>query len=261
MFMVRKNKILEVLEKIKTEKIQPEARWKILWKNYLFWGVWGGMLFLGAVFFSLIILNFLDLGPEIFYLMNFPLGRIIHLLMATTPFVWLGLVLIALFSGLLALRKTKWGYRYNLLLITSLSVLAISLLGGVLHFSKFNQRVGGRFYQNIPREESWAFPAGKRWRLPEDGFLGGKVLEIKEDFFLLEGFNREVWEISFDNKTDWRVARPLKKEAMVGVLGEKIGEKKFKAILIKEFFPREMPFHNDWRLGGGMSRHFPSERR
>ena len=247
--MFEKDKIGQVLEKIKTEGIRPEARWKMNWKNYLFWSVWLAMLFLGAIFFSLIILNFLDLGPELSHLLNFPLGRSMHLLMMTTPFVWLGLVAVALISGLLAFRKTKHGYRYNLLLITSLSVLAVSLLGGALHFSQVNQKIGGRFYQKMPEEErGWAFPMGRRWQLPEDGFLGGRVLEVRQNDFLIESFKKEEWDIIFNEKTSWEGGHFLEKGKMVGIVGEKIGDKEFEADLIREIFPKGEFFHDENRM-------------
>lgn len=248
---MEKNKISEIMEKIKVEGIQPEAKWKINWKNYLFWTIWGGMLFLGAGFFSLIILNFLDLGPDFFHLFNFPLGRIMHLLMMTTPFVWLTLVGIALISGIMAIRKTKWGYRYNLLLITSLSVLAISLLGGFLHFSKVNQRLGGRFYQNFQQpEKDWAFPMGNRWKLPEDGFLGGRVLEIREGSFLLESLEQERWEVFFGEDKKTELKKIIQTEMFVGLVGEKIGENQFEVEFIREIPRNGKPF----RDGRGMER-------
>lgn len=248
---MEKNKISEIMEKIKAEGIQPEAKWKINWKNYFFWTIWGGMLFVGAGFFSLIILNFLDLEPDFFYLINFPLRKLIHFLMMTTPFVWLFLVGVALISGIMAIRKTKWGYRYNLLLITSLSVLAISLLGGVLHFSKFNQRLGDRFYKNFQKtKKDWFFPMGNRWKLPEDGFLGGKILEIRKNSFLLENLDKERWEIFFKEGKQEELEKIIRIEMFVGLVGEKIGEKQFKADFIREI-PQNRKFFHD---GRGMER-------
>lgn len=252
--MKKKNQIGKIMEKIKAEGIEPESKLSINWKSHLFWLVWGGMLFLGAIFFSLIILNFLDLGPEISHLFDFPLGRLMHLLMMTTPFVWLSLVLIALGSGLLALRKTRRGYRYSLLLVTSLSVLAISLLGSILHFSRFNQRIGGHFSQSAgePRKD-WAFPMGNRWKLPEDGFLGGKILEIEVDSFLIESFARERWEVFFDEKTEKIFSWPLAVGMSVGLMGEKTGEKQFKADFIREL-PAGGPVGRGGRGMGRMER-------
>lgn len=249
--MTKDNKIGEIMEKIKSEKIAPESKLAVNWKSYLFWLIWGAMILLGAIFFSLVILNFFDLGPEIFQLFDFPLGRLMHLLMMTTPFVWLGLVLVALVSGLLALRKTKRGYRYGLLLVTALSVLFISLLGGLLHFSKFNQKIGGRFYQNETGPgQRWAFPMGGRWRLPEDGFLGGSVLEARESSFLLESLDQERWEVFFDQETKKEINWPLEVGIRVGLMGEKSGEYQFNAKFIKELPERNFSGHG----GPGMER-------
>ena len=230
----------QVIQKIKSEGIAPESRWAVNWKNYLFWTVWSLMLFLGAAFLSLIVLNFFDLGRDFFGFLDLPPARWGRLLMLTTPFVWLGLAAVALISGILALRKTKWGYRYNLLLITSLSVLAISILAGLLHFSNVNRHLGGSFYQHrMEPGREWAFPAARRWRLPEEGFLGGRILSIGGESFRLEDFDKQTWEVILTLQDGQPPISPLSEGMYVGLTGEKIGQRLFRAELIKEILLRK----------------------
>ena len=211
----------------------PESRWKLNWKSYLFWLAWGGTLFLGALFFSFIIFNFLDIRPEIFH--HLRLGRFIFLLAMTAPYLWIGLSVLALVSGFLAIRRTKRGYRYSVLFATSLGVLIISILGITLHMSRINEGVRGSVFRGIPGQRNLAFPIEKRWSRPDGRMLGGEISELQPDYFMLINFEDEIWEVRYFPDTEMKIDKPLEEGMKVGVIGEKVGDRKFRAEFIHSF--------------------------
>lgn len=228
-----------IIEKIKKEKIVPESKIFLNWKSYLFWAVWVFTLFLGAIFVSFIILNLLDIHPIIFRKLG--LGKVFFVFARTAPYLWIILALLALVSGFMAIRKTKRGYRYSIISITSIVVLSVAMLGAFLHLTKINRHLGDRIFIERGMSRDIAFPIERRWRSPEFGMLGGEVVLIKNNSFDLRGFNDEIWEVYYSDGTDFRT-KDFGMMMMVEVLGEKMEERKFKAFIIQPFpFERVLP--------------------
>ncbi|HBI17046.1 MAG: hypothetical protein UR60_C0034G0004 [Candidatus Moranbacteria bacterium GW2011_GWF2_34_56] len=226
---MKNNYAQKIIEKIKQEKIVPKSRFFLNWKNYVFWLIWLSTLFLGAIFFSFIILNLLDIHPLV--IRQLGLGKIFFILARTAPYLWIFLALLAGISGFMAIRKTKRGYRYSVLFITSIGVLFISMLGAILHMSKVNRNMGGKIFIKNRISREMAFPMEKRWRHPEEGMLGGQIIEIKERAFDLRGFNGKIWEVHYSDGTKFKIKK-IEKDMNVAVIGEKFGENKFRAFLI-----------------------------
>ncbi|MGW8185525.1 MAG: hypothetical protein ACWGHO_05465 [Candidatus Moraniibacteriota bacterium] len=226
---MEKNPAQKIIEKIKQENIVPESKFFLNWKNYIFWFVWILTLFLGAIFFSFIILNLLDIHPAV--VRQLGLGRLFFILVRTAPYLWILLAVLAGVSGFLAIRKTKRGYRYSVLFVTSLGVLAISMLGAALHIAKINKHLGERMLGGGQVTRNMTFPSERRWQAPKEGMLGGKIIKIKKEAFDLRGLDDEVWEVYYTSETKFRVER-IEENMMVAVIGEGIGKNKFKAFLI-----------------------------
>jgi hypothetical protein len=226
---MKKNYAQKIIEKIKQEKIIPESRLLLNWKSYLFWFVWIATLFLGAIFFSFIILNLLDIHPAVIRQMG--LGKIFFVLARTAPYIWILLALLAGVSGFLAIRKTKRGYRYSVLFVTSIGVLIISLLGAVIHMAKINKHIGDRMFKGGRMSRDIAFPMEKRWQNTRDGMLGGEIIAVQNNSFDLKGFDNEIWEVYYSDETEFKIKR-IEEGLDVALIGEKIDKNKFKAFLI-----------------------------
>jgi hypothetical protein len=237
----------KITEIIKSKKIAPESRFHLRWKSYLFWSGLFAMAVLGALFFSLIILNFLDISPDFFHYVG--LGKILRALILTTPFLWIILLLVALILSLLMFRKTARGYRHSLLLATVIGVLFVSVAGTLFHFSKFNRQFGDGISRSMsPFSRRMAFPIEKRWQNPESGFLAGRVAEISSDSsFLIISLNEENWLVIHTPKTKIMFPDPISVDMQLAVVGEKIEDEKFEADYIN--LAPEFPSH---RFGKGM---------
>jgi hypothetical protein len=237
------NKAKEILEKIRSGHVTPESKFRLQWKNYLFWIIWFLMIVFGAISFSLVIFNLLDFGPEMFH--YFRLGRIFRLIVFTAPHLWIILSFLALFFGLLAMRKTRRGYRYSILSVTAAAVLAISILGVSMHFMKINERFGMGIGRGTPGFGQIAFPEESRWEMAKEGLLGGEIISLQDEFFDLKDLRGDDWRVDYSDKTDIKTPEPLRAGMVVGVIGEKINNNTFQAKFIKLLPPRRGPHSSE----------------
>ena len=223
----------KIIDKIKTEHIQPESRALVILKRVVFWSLWILMMLSGALFFSFIVLNLLDLGPEVFRYVG--ARRFLGIMLTSAPYLWIALLAIAFVAGYFAMKKTKHGYRYSILFVTSMCVFIVSLLGFAFHLWKINDFFGNRII-NGPMPRGAIFPMHERWHRAGEGMLGGEISEIGADRFMLVGFNGEIWKISYTKDTKLHVPEAKLTTGMrVEVFGKKTGESEFSAEVIKLF--------------------------
>lgn len=242
-----------ILEKIKKNKIVPQSYFRTQWKNYLFWIIWSAIMFFGAISFSFVLLNLMDFRFEFLHYLG--IGKYMRLLVDTAPYLWGILSAIAFGAGYVAMRKTRVGYRYHVLFITSVIVLIISMLGVVLHFSHINDRLGVHVPHG-PLSSDIAFPAQNRWVRPHDGMLGGKVIEFFDDSIILTDLRDRQWTVVYDDETQFGVRGRIDAGSFVEVIGEKITEDTFHADLV-----RPLPKHLEDMRDRGDNRMSPRNKR
>jgi hypothetical protein len=224
----------EIVAEIKKGQIVPESRFRLRWKSYLFWLLMSAMIVFGALSLLLAFANIFDVDPR--FLMQMGLGKFLFVYFVTAPFLWIFLFLCALIFGILAFRKTAKGYRRSTLFITSLIVLLISLLGAIGHIFRIDHQMGGMIARKTPpffRE--LASPREGRWMRPGDGLIGGEIIRVEKDSFMLKNFSGEEWKITFDDKTERTGAENLIVGEKIGVIGEKTGEFSLRAFSMRKF--------------------------
>ena len=243
----------DILEKIKKDAIVPKTHFQLHWKNYIFWIVWGVIVFFGAVSFSLLLLNILDIRP--IFLLKLGVGPYLRLLMQTTPCLWLGLVGVAGVSSFFVMRKTRTGYRYSIMFITAIIVLLISVLGTVLHFSKINQRIESRTFEN-KKMTKMLFPAQERLSRAQDGILGGRVTDFSENTIEIINLKGEEWTVSYDSETVFRTKKDLGKGEHLLFIGNLRNDGIFEVELVNSL-PRHLKHSKlNESFEGGIDRHF-----
>lgn len=228
----------DVLKKIKEENISPKSYFQVYWKNYVFWIAWGVIMIFGAISFSMLLLNVLDIRPE--FLRVLGVGHYLRLLMETAPYLWIILVFIAVGTGYFAMRKTRTGYRYNMIFITTIIVLMISMLGVLLHLSKFDRHVGERMTHN-QRISEIGFPARERLSRPGDGTIGGRIISISEGEIIIENLQGNTWTILYNKKTKIDLRKKIEVGMHIAVIGKKIDKGIFKADSILKL-PKNLRF-------------------
>ncbi len=219
-----------IIEKIKSNKIEPESKLRLNLKNYLVWLIWGTLMVLGALAFSIFLLYLSNFDPS--FIRSVKLGRFFGFIFSNMPYFWLILILISIGSGFLLLRRTKRGYRLSSIFISSLVILIVLTIGAAAHFSKINNRLEKGFgripqYQNIsPSRES-------RFISPEKGVLAGEILTVDKNKLEIETIQNQKWEVLFDEKTIISPRTRLEPNEKVLVGGEKVSNYTFRAKTIK----------------------------
>lgn len=226
----------KIIDKIKKDHIAPEPKWKVNMSNYLFWALLGLIVLLAAGFLSLIILSFIDFDIELYRLIR--IRRFAGLLFLSAPYLWLVLFVLSIALSYLAFRKTKKGYRHNVLLIATIILFLVSMLGVGAHVAKVNNRLEQGIARKAPFLNKFAPPRGRHLMCPEKGILSGHTTEVRESFLTLEDFNRKKWEVRYDNET--RIGRREKLEQGLDVLvvGKMIDSDSFDAEMIRQIRPR-----------------------
>jgi hypothetical protein len=162
--------------------------------------------------------------------------KLFRIIVFTAPYLWLVLSFLALVFGVLAFRNTLRGYRKSLLFIASLVVLIISLLGFFGHIMKVNKKMDEMMAKRIsPQMRNFSGSREGRWTRPGDGLIGGEVLEISGNNFILISFKDEKWKIIFDEKTERIGGEEISAGEKVGVIGEKLDGFVMQAFSIKKF--------------------------
>lgn len=237
----------DIIAKIKAGHIIPASRLKLRWRSYAFWVLMAGMIVIGALSASLVVFNMADFDPRLFHYM--PWHKFFRVLLVTAPFLWIGLSLLALVCGVLAFRKTSRGYRKSWLFVSSLVVLAISLLGVVGHIMKVNQIMDQVIIENTPA--GFRDLSGRRegrWRRPGDGLIGGEVLRVGESEFFLQSFrDQEEWRIILSEKTRRDGMGEIIIGEKVGVIGEKNADFVMQAFSVRKF-PADWDGHPPRRM-------------
>jgi hypothetical protein len=224
----------DVVSKIKEDRIVPEPRFRSEWKSHAFWLLMGLMVLVGALSLSLAIFNVSDLDPRLAARLG--LWRFVVVLTATAPYLWIALSFLALALGVRAFRNTSRGYRASALFVTSLVVLAISVLGVAGHALKLDRHMGGMLSRNAPPRLGGLFSPGEgRWLRPGDGLIGGEVTDVRAYEFMLKSFDGEEWKIAYGDDTERRGPGEVAVGSRVGVVGERVGEREIRALSIKVF--------------------------
>ncbi|MCK5080884.1 MAG: hypothetical protein KAQ63_01860 [Candidatus Moranbacteria bacterium] len=231
--MTKKKGINQILEKIKKEEIKPTPKWQCRLINGAFWLAVVAAVILSSIFLSVILINLFEIPLETFRYLQ--AGRYARIAFELFPFVGLFLVVISLILGLLAFHKTKYGYRYNFILLTSVLLAVVLLVGFGLHGFKISKPLREFTESQIPYDlRGGIFNKAQRSVLIEEGLLGGEIIRETKNKLFIKNLLSDKWEVSYDNETKIRNCTELKIGDQVVIVGESQGRFSFKAFVIKK---------------------------
>ncbi len=232
---------INVLQKIKEEKLTPKPKWQFLLKNSLIWTLGVLSLILGAISTSLIF--YMLTGEESGFGPGSP--RDLESLFVIVPFFWIICLAFFAVSVFYYIKHTKKGYKYSPKLIV-LGTLIISLfLGSTLSSLGVDKLVDDVLGARAPMYDRVINPRIDYWSNPNSGRLTGMVISQEDkNIYKLIDKNSETWIAETKEEDD---AKKIKVGRPVRLLGKKTGNHIF---LVKEvmsvgpgrgFFKRPMP--------------------
>ena len=187
----------QTVEKIKAEKIIPIASWRFWIADVAPWiGVILSALLAGTVTaFALHVVREIDWGAYRQAGQSWSTA-----ILSSTPFLWVGFLVIFLIVAIALLRQTKHGYRYTWPWIFGIFLLTSSSVGFTMQASSYDDPVESFFLRSIPQYEAFQkehVPSvEKQWSHPEGGLLGGHILKVSDQTLQIEDLNKKQWTIN-----------------------------------------------------------------
>jgi hypothetical protein len=225
---------VELLKKIEDKKITPKPRWQFLLKDYVVW-VFGGLsLIVGslavAVMIYLVRYNERDLCA-------YQAQSFWNFILLTLPYFWVILLGVLIFIIYYNVKHTKKGYKYPLILIVLISILA-SLIFGVIFYRvglgrAIDDALGAhpRFYRALFNRQP------DFWTSPGEGRLLGRIESvIDEQKFYLIDIDGKKWEIDLGRVNNYKNCE-LPLNCPIRLSGERLADDKFAAEILKPMGP------------------------
>jgi len=205
----------KVLEKIEREKLSPKPRWEFLVKNGYFWALGIVTVTLGGLAVSASIFVFKNIHWELYEATH---ENIFTFTIEFLPIVWLTLfVLFLLFTNYLV-YKTKHGYKYHIVFVASLAIIASIALGVVFAVLGYGQAIDDGFDGRIPLHHSIEMHNKIVWNNPLNGLLFGHVEMTEYNTFELKSPLGEVYKLKTEQLDD-EMIDSLKEGGQIRMIG------------------------------------------
>lgn len=224
----------KILGKIKTEKIKPISKWKFIFKKSFVWSLFSLSSILGGLAFGSILVQIKHTEWDIYHYFD---GNFSMFLFYALPYVWI--LCLILFSTLAYyyLRHTSKGYRYNTVIVITLSIFLSITGGSALFASGISEKIETSFQNNFPFYPLLHRNRMLMWGHPEKGILGGKIIQEPKELQLeLEDFRNKNWIIDI-SKANIKPNIILKKDTLIKIIGEQKNEQIFQANEIRPWGP------------------------
>lgn len=227
----------KIIGKIKKEKIIPKPK-VFDYKSFLFWFIFSFLIILGGMAVSLILISIFVFGKENF---QYASGGFLKILFISIPYLWIILFSLFAYFGLKAFRSTNKGYRQNFTLILLVIFLASFSLGALFHIIGINRIMHQMIVNRVPFYNRLAPTEEGQWSRPGMGMVGGEIIKIGEDFFVVQDFRSKKIMVIYSEESIIDENVNLKKGEKVRVMGEMVDRKTFKARVIHSWEGEMLP--------------------
>lgn len=239
---MKEEKIKELIGTIEKDNIKPAPEWRVWLERGWPWILVGVMIALAAVALTLLLGPLFDIDSKILHALG-P-NRATHVVANTFAHIWLIMLIIFGFIGLIAFRHTETGYRHRILFIIGGLAIAISALAIGTHMAHMNENIEA-FIEGGTPEFLRPFAPPRRNRLfnPGSGVLVGIVTKILPGSFTLIDPMQNEWQVSYDEKTEFEDDLALENDIRILIVGTLKDGGIFQADIIRPFIherPRMM---------------------
>jgi len=220
----------KILQDIKDRQIAPKPKWEFAAKNYFFWLIFGAIILIGSLASSAMLFMIFNTDWEY----QTAEGGILEQLMLCLPIFWLVLLAVFVLIAIYDLKKTKKGYRYNLITLISVSVLSSLILGSFVYAIGGGEKLENYFYQKIPFYKKIDNHKGMLLIRPEGGRMAGTVIKINDENIIIQDFTGRVWIVPTSTLE-------FKPGQRIHFFGKKINEEQFDVKIFKSWFRSAPP--------------------
>jgi hypothetical protein len=227
----------KVLEKIKNDQVKPKASWKFSAERYTILFLLGLSLLVGSIAFGIV----LELISKLELFSIWSRVRNSAILIRSFPYLWIAVMFVSLILVYAEFLRTRHGYRYHLRDIAFYAASIIMGLGLLMYKAGFAETAEYALESHLPLYQMVMHTPKTFWQQPDDGLLSGTIVRHDEAHrsMDLEDMNQEVWIVDYSGAfIGGRVV--IRQGEVVRVIGERKGQDRFKAEMIKPLPPCQM---------------------
>lgn len=216
----------EVITTIEKENIRPIGRWSFILKDSILWAIFVLNILIGSLGLNISLYLFKSTEIlEIYSIAKDPL----QVILLSIPIVWLIFTIAFVVIAYINFRYTKRGYKLSFIKIVLINIASIAILGSLLNFTDLSYRINKILKESIPYYTKTVDPRYVVWNRPQQGYLAGKIIDIKDGLIKLESLEEQnIWTVDISN-ANVRMAVNLNKGEMVKILGTSLESNSFKA--------------------------------
>lgn len=221
----------DVLARIEELGLKSRSYMVFLARNFVFWGLAGFSVLLGAISFAVVIFAAQDIsqtggrGLDEMPFDDFAIAM---------PVIWGVSTIVCALSAWLSVSKTKRGYRYRPTMVVALAIAGSLALGILLHGLDVGRGVHGFLAARIPAYERYTTIPYAEWSRPDLGYLGGEAVSIEGQVLRLKAFDGSEWLVDMAGAGISTDGTPVE-EGDVAIRGTRTGPDSFKATAIAPF--------------------------
>ncbi len=212
-----KDLIKDTIGKIKNQHIKPDPKWKYLIRKYGIWVVFGIIILLGAMSFSVTYFVLASLDWDLYRFMH---QNAFSYSLSIFPYFWA--IVIAIFLGIafFDIRRTETGYRFSRLKIAILTIGSIIVLGFAMSFVGLGERLNLKMTRNFPvYSQHMMVTKESQWMQPNRGFLSGTVVAVSNEEIKVDDLNKKSWSVQINEQTFIRPMADIAPGKMIKIIG------------------------------------------
>lgn len=184
----------KIMDTIATDKVTPKPRWHFWLQESGVWALGAAATFCGAIAVSATLFVFFT-APIRFH--DATHDNLIQFWADFLPLIWIAMFVMFIFLADYVVRKTKRGYRYNIVVMTVASALLSILIGYVGFLIGLGEFLENRVGPSIPFHTPIKAATQRAFYQPDKGLLIGQIQE--GDTLHLEAKDGTVWKLDFTN--------------------------------------------------------------
>jgi hypothetical protein len=215
----------DVLRTINEKHISPKPKWEFLIRDWAVWTAGAISILIGGMAVALMITI---VRTDDLIILRETKNAGIGLAMVLFPYFWIAVFIGFLFLARLNLKHTKRGYRLTLPVFAGISIALSIILGVCFYDAGISQMIDSALTGRPGRFLEFVHPRADLWTRPDEGMLGGVIIEIKDErTFLLNDFSNRSWLVHIRQaEID---ANELPVHARIRCTGTQIGQNEFTA--------------------------------
>lgn len=226
------SKLSEKISK-QVKGLKKRPKWQFILKRILIWAILIFAVIAGAIAFSMILFQLQlvdwDIHPKLKEGAIKPFFRVL-------PYFWLSISAILLTIIYFDYKQTKSGYKHSGGVIIITALITSIVFGSILYSVKLSEKLE-YFFQRQHTYQQLHHNPKDFWISPEEGLLGGKIIELHGQNFTLEDFHQKMWNID-TSKPDLKGKVFIKQGYLIKIIGEPTGPLQFKAEELRPWKPR-----------------------